>query len=338
MIAACSRRAKVEAFSFNDVAMSRANLREGVIWLRPESDENQETTQEMADDYIRMACAEVKFMTKPEPIRRAGAEQDPAGGWRRRHRHDLRASRRPRPAIRSTWWRRGQSSAASGTISTSACPSAPRLRTCPTAGTSTCPSRRIRASRTWSTEVDGQRAHHGAPQRQDHQDLRRPGPLLGGHQHRVRRHRHRELRRHRPGHRLQALRRQQAAGIRLRQDPGRGDQLRAREAGQGGRTARLIKRPSDGKEVKSVAFIQCAGQRSTKEGPPALLLRLLLHRVHQAGDVLQGPEPGLRRHGPVRRSAHPRCRRRGLLPLRPAGHGHLLQGQGLRGRRRTAAS
>jgi len=27
-----------------------------------------------------------------------------------------------------------------------------------------------------------------------------------------------------------------------------------------------IKRPSDGKEVKSVAFIQCAGQRSTKEG------------------------------------------------------------------------
>ncbi len=67
MIAACARRAKVEAFNFTDVAMSRANLREGVIWLRPESDENQETTQEMADDYIRMACAEVKYMTKPTP-------------------------------------------------------------------------------------------------------------------------------------------------------------------------------------------------------------------------------------------------------------------------------
>ena len=67
MIAACSRRAKVEAFNFTDVAMSRANLREGVIWARPDSDENQETTQEMADDYIRMACAEVKFMTKPSP-------------------------------------------------------------------------------------------------------------------------------------------------------------------------------------------------------------------------------------------------------------------------------
>lgn len=67
MIAACSRRAKVEAFNFTDVAMSRANLREGVIWLRPECDENQETTQEMADDYIRMACAEAKYMTKPSP-------------------------------------------------------------------------------------------------------------------------------------------------------------------------------------------------------------------------------------------------------------------------------
>jgi quinone-modifying oxidoreductase subunit QmoB len=67
MIAACSRRAKVEAFNFTDVAMSRANLREGVIWLRPDTDENRETTQEMADDYIRMGCAEVKFMSKPSP-------------------------------------------------------------------------------------------------------------------------------------------------------------------------------------------------------------------------------------------------------------------------------
>ncbi|MCP4283119.1 MAG: hydrogenase iron-sulfur subunit [Gammaproteobacteria bacterium] len=72
MIAACSRRAKVEAFNFTDVAMSRANLREGVIWVRPDTDENKETTQEMADDYIRMACAEVKFMTRPDP----SGEQD----------------------------------------------------------------------------------------------------------------------------------------------------------------------------------------------------------------------------------------------------------------------
>ncbi len=67
MIAACSRRAKMEAFHFPEVAMSRANLREGVIWLRPEGEEHQETTQEMADDYVRMACAEVKFMNVPQP-------------------------------------------------------------------------------------------------------------------------------------------------------------------------------------------------------------------------------------------------------------------------------
>ena len=65
MIAACSRRAKVEAFHFPDAAMTRANLREGVIWVRPASGENSETTQEMADDYIRMACAELRTINKP---------------------------------------------------------------------------------------------------------------------------------------------------------------------------------------------------------------------------------------------------------------------------------
>lgn len=66
IIGACSRRAKVEAFNFQNVTVSRANLREGVIWVRPDTDEAQETTQEMADDYIRMACAESKFMKLPQ--------------------------------------------------------------------------------------------------------------------------------------------------------------------------------------------------------------------------------------------------------------------------------
>ncbi|RLA01798.1 MAG: heterodisulfide reductase, partial [Gammaproteobacteria bacterium] len=65
MIAACSRRSKTEAFNFDNVAISRANLREGVIWVRPDNDEARETTQEMAADYIRMGCAEIKFMTLP---------------------------------------------------------------------------------------------------------------------------------------------------------------------------------------------------------------------------------------------------------------------------------
>jgi len=72
MLAACSRRAKVEAFNFTDVALSRGNLREGVIWLRPDAPENEETTQEMAADYVRMACAEVRFMTQPSPSAEQG--------------------------------------------------------------------------------------------------------------------------------------------------------------------------------------------------------------------------------------------------------------------------
>ena len=65
MIAACSRRAKTEAFHFPNTAMSRANLREGVIWSQPDTEEMRETTQEMADDYVRMGCAEVKKMKLP---------------------------------------------------------------------------------------------------------------------------------------------------------------------------------------------------------------------------------------------------------------------------------
>ncbi|WP_455207762.1 hydrogenase iron-sulfur subunit [Kaarinaea lacus] len=64
-ICACSRRAKTEAFNFENVAISRANLREGVIWVRPDTDEARESTEEMAADYVRMACAEVKYMTPP---------------------------------------------------------------------------------------------------------------------------------------------------------------------------------------------------------------------------------------------------------------------------------
>ena len=63
MIAACSRRAKTEAFTFDNAVVGRANLREGVIWARPDTQEARETTQEMAADYVRMGCAEAKYMT-----------------------------------------------------------------------------------------------------------------------------------------------------------------------------------------------------------------------------------------------------------------------------------
>ncbi|MGE5616898.1 MAG: CoB--CoM heterodisulfide reductase iron-sulfur subunit A family protein, partial [Bacillota bacterium] len=66
VIAACSRRAKTEAFDFPGVATVRANLREGVIWSQPETDAAREATQEMAEDYLRMACAEVKKVRMPQ--------------------------------------------------------------------------------------------------------------------------------------------------------------------------------------------------------------------------------------------------------------------------------
>ncbi len=64
-IGACSRRAKAEAFDFPAVPTARANLREGVIWARPAEAAERETTQEMAEDYVRMACAEVKKAQLP---------------------------------------------------------------------------------------------------------------------------------------------------------------------------------------------------------------------------------------------------------------------------------
>ena len=64
-IAGCSRRAKTEAFNF-PVAMSRANLREGVLWVVAEGAEHDEVRQEMAEDYVRMGCAEVKKMNRPQ--------------------------------------------------------------------------------------------------------------------------------------------------------------------------------------------------------------------------------------------------------------------------------
>ena len=65
VIAACSRRSKAETFNFENVAISRANLREGVIWITPADEDKKEIVQEMAADYIRMGCAESAKMQIP---------------------------------------------------------------------------------------------------------------------------------------------------------------------------------------------------------------------------------------------------------------------------------
>ncbi len=65
MIAGCSRRAKTEAFHFPTTALARANLREGVLWIVAAGSAHDEVRQEMADDYVRMGCAELKKMKLP---------------------------------------------------------------------------------------------------------------------------------------------------------------------------------------------------------------------------------------------------------------------------------
>jgi len=65
LIAGCSRRAKTEAFRFSEVSVARCNWREGVIWALPEGDEHEEVRQEMAADYLRMGCAELKKLKLP---------------------------------------------------------------------------------------------------------------------------------------------------------------------------------------------------------------------------------------------------------------------------------
>ncbi len=65
MLGACSRRAKTDAFAFDDAAIARANLREGVLWVVAEGEAHDEVRQEMADDYVRMGCAELKKMKRP---------------------------------------------------------------------------------------------------------------------------------------------------------------------------------------------------------------------------------------------------------------------------------
>jgi quinone-modifying oxidoreductase subunit QmoB len=75
VVAACSRRAKTEAFNFENVCIARANLREGVIWVRPDEDDLRETTQEMAADYVRMGCAEVKYQTPPASAQEKGTNR-----------------------------------------------------------------------------------------------------------------------------------------------------------------------------------------------------------------------------------------------------------------------
>ena len=64
VLGACSKRAKTEAFMFDDTVLTRASLREGITWSQA-NDTNDETKQEAGADYLSMACVENRFTTLP---------------------------------------------------------------------------------------------------------------------------------------------------------------------------------------------------------------------------------------------------------------------------------
>ncbi len=66
VIAACSQRVMYDVFNFDGIVVDRVNLREQVVWSHPANDED---TQMMAEDYIRMSVARMKQMELPEPYK-----------------------------------------------------------------------------------------------------------------------------------------------------------------------------------------------------------------------------------------------------------------------------
>ena len=65
VIAACSPRVKVEVFQYDaPVFLERVNIREHVIWCHPANDED---TQMLAEDYLRMGCARAQKAVVPQP-------------------------------------------------------------------------------------------------------------------------------------------------------------------------------------------------------------------------------------------------------------------------------
>ena len=65
VLGACSPREKCEEFRFDGKVVTRANLREGVVWSHPSGDED---TQMVAEDYLRMAVVQAQKTEAPVPF------------------------------------------------------------------------------------------------------------------------------------------------------------------------------------------------------------------------------------------------------------------------------
>jgi len=65
IVGACSSRLMTDAFTFDGVHTERVNLREGVVWSHEPNDED---TQMLAADYLRMGVARASKVEAPEPF------------------------------------------------------------------------------------------------------------------------------------------------------------------------------------------------------------------------------------------------------------------------------
>lgn len=69
VIAACSPRVMYDVFSFDGCIVERVNIREQVVWCQKPNDED---TQMMAEDYIRMGVTKANKTELPEPYKPEG--------------------------------------------------------------------------------------------------------------------------------------------------------------------------------------------------------------------------------------------------------------------------
>ena len=65
VVAACSQRHMVDAFTFDDVLTTRVNLREQVVWVQ---EPNNEDTDMMARDYLRMGIVRAQKANLSQPL------------------------------------------------------------------------------------------------------------------------------------------------------------------------------------------------------------------------------------------------------------------------------
>ncbi|MDP6777101.1 MAG: FAD-dependent oxidoreductase, partial [Candidatus Latescibacteria bacterium] len=65
VIAACSPRFNTDTFAFDGCLTERVNLREMVVWSHPANDED---TQMLAEDYLRMGVVKAQKSSIPEPF------------------------------------------------------------------------------------------------------------------------------------------------------------------------------------------------------------------------------------------------------------------------------